>query len=319
MPINLGAGDEHLSAAMSANPYADSETVMIAAPSQTTYDAPSNLASQLIGAQPSWEQTSCMMHVKVPLGGQTTVSSDALQTSLCASAGIDNDMAASVVVHPTAFQIVGSQSQNPTGEAVGINISNTAKSAMHIDAGSKVQAFSGILSSQFHPSGTTEVPLAGVKVGEEARATRAAIAAKWVGIRQEDLMTGVQQMQGAKVDGKMPQPQFAIPIATICAETGEAKQQPLAWAVERNQQVMADQVTMGQMPMGPDNTPTDCFFVGAKAMEAIVGATTENVFGAQKVGDLVISAHALGDNDGGHVTLGLRCNADVLSFVRDLE
>jgi hypothetical protein len=291
------------------------EEVEFAAPAPTTFDAPSAAAGALVGAQPEWESKCCTISVRVPVGGETVIKSETIQNALCAAMGEEP----SAVIHPTGFHIVGAQSHNPSGVPVGIDISGTTKTAVHIGEDASVQAFSGIMANRFHPIGDTSAPLVGVKVDPEAKAQRVAVAQKWAGVQAKDLLRGVQQMTSAKVGtDSNPVTQFAVPIAIPVGE-GEDQtmvQQPLAWCIERNMAQLGDQVTMGAMPSS-NGQMVDHFFIGQEAMESIVGATTQNVFGAQSLEDVTISAKALEPYTGSDcVTIGLRVDADLLNFYK---
>lgn len=289
------------------------EPVPVATPAATTFETPSAAASALVGAQPEWETHSCQISVAVPVGGKTTISSKTLQTALCAAMGQED----AGIVHPVSYQIVGAQSHNPSGVPVGINISGTTKTAVHIGSDAKVQSFSGIMANRFHPIGDSTAPLVGVQLGAEAKQERVAIAQKWAGVQAKDLLKGVQQMTSAKVGDEVPETRFAVPIA-LTAEDGETvQQQPLAWCVERNLNALQDQVTMAALPDALGR-PVDHFIIGKQAMESIVGATTENVFGAQTLKDVTISAQPLEPYTGNDaITIGLRVNADLLNFYKE--
>lgn len=295
------------------DPFSTAQTVEQAAasaPAPTTFSTPSAAAEMLVGAQPQWEPKSCLISVNVPVGGETAISSETIQSALSAMAGEQAG-----IMHPTSFQIVGAQSHNPSGVPIGINISNTMKTAVHIDADSSVQAFSGIMANRFHPTADTCCPMVGVEVnGEAARAERVAIAQKWAGVKPQDLLTGVQQMTSARVAGQEPEITFAVPVAYQAGEEGNMVQQPLAWCIERNMANLGDQVKMATMPTS-SGVPVDHFLIGKEAMESIVGATTQNVFGAQTLEDITISAQPLGPYSGKDtVTIGLRVNVDELTF-----
>lgn len=286
------------------------------APSATTFDAPSVAAAALVGAQPEWQEHQCCMAVKVPVNGETTISAKAVQRALCAAMGQPEQEEVSAVVQPTGFSIIGEHSENPTGVPIGINISGTSKTHLHVGAKGEEQAFSGLLSSRFHPSGASFAPLVGLKIGAEARADRVAIAQKWAGVRPSDLLAGVQQMTSAKTADGKSQTQFAVPIA-IPDGNGGVKQQPLAWAIERNVGNPGLDFNVGALP-NAEGQMVDHFMIGQEAMESIVGATTTNVFGAQALDDITISAKALGPAPAGDqvVTVGLRVNADMLNFLQ---
>jgi hypothetical protein len=295
------------------DPFSTAQTVdqaAASAPAPTTFSTPSAVAEMLVGAQPQWEPKSCLISVNVPVGGETTISSETIQNALSAMTGEQAG-----IMHPTAFHIVGAQSHNPSGVPIGINISNTMKTAVHIDADSSVQAFSGIMANRFHPTADTCCPMVGVEVNDQARADRVAIAQKWAGVKPQDLLTGVQQMTSARVAGQEPETTFAVPVAYQAGEEGNMVQQPLAWCIERNMANLGDQVKMATMPTS-SGVPVDHFLIGKEAMESIVGATTQNVFGAQTLEDITISAQPLGSYSGeAAVTVGLRVDAEELTFL----
>mgnify|MGYP001282700515 CR=1 FL=1 len=296
------------------NSATESEPAEVAAPAATTFDAPSAVASALIGAEPEWQQHSCNISVRVPVGGETTIESDTLQKALCAAMGQEN---ISSVVQPTGFTIVGEMSHNPSGVPIGINISNCTRTAVHIGDDGQHQVFSGIMANRFHPVGSSTAPLVGVKVGAEMRSERELIAQKWAGVQMNDLLRGVQQLSAAKIgDEEKPQTQFAVPIAIPTADGETMCQQPLGWCIERNLKHFGEQVKMAAMPTS-NGRMVDHFIIGQPAMENILEATSQNVFGAQSLDDVVISAQPLESYSGSDViTVGLKVNADLLNFMK---
>ena len=179
--------------------------------------------------------------------------------------------------------------------------------------------FSAVIASRYHPTGEQVMPHIACGADAEARlAERAEVAAKWAGVTPENLLVGVQQM--SHNDGGVIAKRYAIPIA-VAGEADEEgnvtfAQQPLAWIAERNMEGLGDEIKVAQMPDFKTGAMVDHFVVGEQAMQQIVGATHQRVFGDQAVEDLTVSAKALGPVTGDNVVnIGLRVQADVLNFV----
>jgi hypothetical protein len=138
------------------------------------------------------------------------------------------------------------------------------------------------------------------------------------GVKQDDLLVGVQQMVSKDAQGNTAT-KFAVPLmipAGAPAEDGVVamKQQPLAWCIERNSAALGDRVQIAALPM-EEGPVADHFLIGSQAMEEIVGATHQAVWGNRSANDITISAKPLGNVTGEKtVTVGLRVDADVLSL-----
>ncbi len=199
--------------------------------------------------------------------------------------------------------------------------SRTAKTAAHVTADGH-EMFSAVIASRYHPTGEQVMPHIACGADADTRLTeRAAVAAKWAGVKPEDLLVGVQEMKNSDGQGNISK-RYAIPVATAAgepnAETGEVvfAQQPLAWIAERNMASIGEHMKIAQMPDVQTGALVDHFIVGEQAMQELIGATHSAVFGDQAVTDLVVSAKALGPVTGDEiVNIGLRVDADVLNFV----
>lgn len=203
--------------------------------------------------------------------------------------------------------------------------SGTAKTAAHVDADGH-SMFSAVIADRYHPVGEQVMPHMNVGANaEEYLQERAAVAAKWAGIKPDDILTGVREIS-TKIGGKM-QKEYAIPIAipvsseAVEGEDGEQapvafKQQPLAWIAERNRAQFGDQMKVAQMADPVTGASVDHITLGEQAMQELVGATHATVFGNQAIDDLIVSAKALGAVTGPkYVNIGLRVDADVLNFM----
>lgn len=201
--------------------------------------------------------------------------------------------------------------------------SGTAKTAAHIDADGH-SMFSAVIADRYHPVGEQVMPH--LNVGEDAEKhlqERADIAAKWAGIKPDDILTGVREIN-TPIGGKMEK-EYAIPIAIpVTREAGEDeeqtpvafKQQPLAWIAERNRAQFGEQMKVAQMFDPITKAPVDHILLGEEAMNELVGATHSTVFGSQGIDDLIVSAKALGEITGPkYVNIGLRVDADILNFM----
>ena len=135
-------------------------------------------------------------------------------------------------------------------------------------------------------------------------------------------MIGVQKMQGTQGPQGELTTRYAIPIATSVpgAEEGAPvsfKPQPLAWIAERNMPSLGAEATITSMPDTFTGAQVDHIILGEKAMNHLVGATHAAVFGSQVPDKLVVAAQALGNVTGdGFVNLGIRIDADILSFTQ---